>query len=300
MPVIGFLHPLSADAVADNVNAFLHGLSEAGRVEGRNVAIEYRWAEGQYDRLSGFARDLVARPVTAILAGATASAMAAKSATATIPIVFTGVGADPVELGLVASLNRPGGNVTGVSVLTISLTAKRLELLRELVPAADVIGILVNPSYPTAQTTLRDTQAAATMLERRLVVASAATETDFDTAFARLRDQGAGAVLVASDPFFLAQRDRLSVLAAQYKLPAIYEFRAFVAAGGLMSYAPSIGESYRQAAAYLARVLNGAKPADLPVMQPTKFELAINLKSAKALGLEVPQTLLARADEVIE
>jgi putative ABC transport system substrate-binding protein len=264
------------------------------------VTIEYRWAEGRYDRLPGFARDLVARPVAAILAGATASALAAKSATTTVPIVFTGVGADPVVLGLVASLNRPGGNVTGVSVLTIFLTSKRLELLRELVPSADVIGVLVNHSYPTAQTTLRDTQAAATMLERRLVVASATTEAEIDTAFAALREQGAGAVVVASDPFFSAQRNKLSALAAQYKLPSIYEFRAFVVAGGLMSYAPSIGESYRQAAVYLARILDGARPADLPVMQPTKYELTINLKSARALGLEVPPTLLARADEVIE
>jgi putative ABC transport system substrate-binding protein len=299
-PVVGFLHPQSLQAVADRVAAFREGLKDGGYVEGRDLDIEFRWGEGRYDRLPDLARELVGRRVTAIVTGATPAALAAKAATSTIPIVFTGVGADPVKVGLVPSLSRPGSNVTGVSILTIDLVPKRLELLRELAPAATTIAALVNPTNPNAEVTTRDMTSAAGSLGRKLVVAKAATEADIQTAFSKFAQERADALLVDADSFFLAQRYRLVALTARHALPAIYEFREFASTGGLMSYGPNANASYRQAAAYVTRILKGEKPADLPVTQPTKFELVINLQTANALGFDVPATLLARADEVIE
>jgi putative ABC transport system substrate-binding protein len=300
-PVVGFLHSGPAASNAHLVDAFLRGLTEAGYVEARNVAVEYRWAEGHYDRLPGLALELVRRPAAVIFGGAPPAAMAAKAATTTIPIVFVS-GDDPVKSGLVETLNRPEGNVTGISLFSGSqLGAKHIELLHELAPAASTVALLANPDNTTqtqAQTEL--TEAAARRFGLRLHVLNASTVSDLDRAFATLAELRIGGLVVGGDPFFTSQRDRLIALAARRAMPAIYNLRQFVTAGGLMSYGSSITDAYRQAGIYSGRILKGARPSDLPVMLPTKFELAVNLKTAKDLGLEVPPTLLARADEVSE
>jgi putative ABC transport system substrate-binding protein len=299
MPIIGFLNGASAAGYAPMVAAFRRGLKELGYVEGQNVAIEFRWAEGQYDRLPALATDLVRRQATVIAATSTPAAQAAKAVTSTTPIVFT-TGADPVELGLVASLNRPGGNVTGVSFLVNELTAKQLEVLHQTIPREGLIGFLVNPAFANAASQMREAQNAAHALGHQLVVLTARTESEIDAAFATLVQQRARGLLTISDPFLNSRRDQLVALAAHHSLPALYPVRDYVVAGGLMSYGTSITDAYRQVGDYTGRILKGEKPADLPVMRPTKLELAINLKTAKALGLDVPPTLLALADEVIE
>jgi putative ABC transport system substrate-binding protein len=297
LPVIGFLNGQSP---ADQA-AFRQGLKDAGFVEGQNVAIEYRYAEGQYDKLPAFAADLVRLQVSVIVAtGTVRAALAAKAATSTIPIVFN-IGGDPVAFGLVSSFNRPGGNVTGVSFLGKEIGSKRLELLHELVPAATAIGVLANPANPNSQSETSDVRAATRVLGLRIQVESASGERDLDAAFARFVQQRVSALYVAGDAFFNnAWRDRLVALSARHAIPASYEVRDFVSAGGLMSYGSSIDDASRQAGVYIGRILKGEKPADLPVMQPTKFELVLNLKTAKALGLVVPAKLLALADEIIE
>jgi putative tryptophan/tyrosine transport system substrate-binding protein len=300
MPAIGFLASGPPGPNAPNVAAFHQELSETGYVAGQNLAIEYRWAEGHYDRLPSLAADLVGRKVDLIAtSGGDISALAAKKATSTIPIVIA-IGGDPVAAGLVASLARPAGNVTGVTILAVELTAKRFELLSELVPQARVVGLLVNPNFTDAERIMRDAQEAAAVKGTQLHILKASTENEVDFAFASLVQLQAGALVVANDPFFFSQRDRLVALASRHAVPAIEFTREFAAAGGLISYGPSITDAYRQAGIYAGRILKGAKPADLPVQQPTRFELVINLKTAKALGLTVPQSLLARADEVIE
>jgi putative tryptophan/tyrosine transport system substrate-binding protein len=300
MPVIGFLSTRSPGEAALFVSGFNRGLSEAGYVEGQNVAIEYRWAEGSYDRLPGMAADLVGRKVDVIAtSGGINSALAAKRATSTIPIVFA-TGTDPVADGLVASLARPGGNLTGLGGLNVELMPKRLELLSELVPQARVIAILVNPDNTNAELVIRGMPEAARAKGLQLQILKATTESDLDTAFATLVQQHVGALIVGNDTVFFSRRNHLLELAARHAVPAIYEFRAFATAGGLISYGPSLPAIYHQAGVYAGRILKGEKPADLPVQQPTKFELVINMKTAKALGLTVPQSLLARADEVIE
>ncbi len=299
-PVIGFLNNQGLAGRTYQVEAFRNGLSELGYSEGNNVTIEYRWAENQYDRLPALATDLVRRGVTVIAAtGGAAAAHAAKGATSTIPIVFT-AGSDPVEAGLVASLNRPGGNVTGVSFLTDALGAKRVGLLREVMAQPGTIAVLMNPKGPDAERQSRELPSAAAAIGQSVEIVNAASEGEIDAGFAAMSRARAGALLVGADPFFNDQRERIVALAAQLGLPAIYESRAFVASGGLMSYGASIADAYRQAGVYVGRILKGEKPAELPVLQAIKFEFVINLKTAKALGIEFHPQLLAIADEVIE
>ena len=299
MPVIGFLNSASPETFAPFVVAFKSGLNEAGYVEGRNVAIEYRWAEGKYDQLQVLAAELVRQQVAIVVAtGGTNSAVAARAATATIPIVFNTV--DPVKDGLAASFNRPGGNATGVSLFANALAPKRLELLRELLPSAAVIVVLLDATSTDAEIQLREVQAAADSVNQQIYTLTIGTDREFDTAFASPVLRQAGALLVAGSPFFTSRRDQIVALAARDSVPAIYEWREFAAAGGLMSYGTSLRDAYRQVGVYAGRILKGEKPADMPVVQPIKFELVINLRTAKALGLEIPPSLLARADEVIE
>ena len=299
LPVVGLLSGNSPVAAADDLAAFRQGLNDTGYVEHRNVGIEYRWAEGQYERLPAMAADLVRRQVIVIYAGPTAAALAAKAATTTIPIVFSTAG-DPVQLGLVVSLNRPGGNLTGATFYTAQLASKQLELLHELVPKAVVIGVLANPNAPTAEPQIGELQVAAKALGLRLQVLAVGSEGDVNTAFATLVAQRADAMFVTADAFFRSRREPIVALAARHQLPTMYFARDFVASGGLICYTSSNLDANRQCGVYTGRILKGEKPADLPVVQPTKVELVINLKTAKALGLDVPPSLLARADEVIE
>jgi len=299
MPVIGFLSSEGSGALAARLTALRQGLSEAGYVEGQNVAIEYRWAEGHYDRLPALAADLVGRKVDVIVtSGGNFSALAAKNATSLIPIVFLS-GGDAVEEGLVASLARPGGNLTGVTCLCIELWGKRVELISELVPEARVIAHLVDPNFPSAESAIKAVQEAAREKMLQLRILKAATDSEMTAAFESLVELQAGALIVG-DPFFLGRPEQVATLAARYAIPTIYDFRVYVAAGGLISYGTSLTYTYRKAGTYVGKILKGAKPADLPVEQPARFELVVNLKTAKDLGLTVPPSILARADEVIE
>jgi putative tryptophan/tyrosine transport system substrate-binding protein len=299
MPVIGFLHSASPPPFARLVAAFQEGLSENGYVEGRNVAIEYRWAYGQYDRLPALAAELVERQVAVLLGFGPVASLVAKAATATIPVVFS-TGDDPVKVGLVSNLNRPDGNVTGVQIFTGELEPKRLGLLSQMVPQASLIAMLVNPGSPQSEVLVNDAQAAASAIGRQVFAVHASTERDFDTAFGTIAQRQAGALLVSNDIFFNSMRDKLAALAARYRVPAIYEFREFAVAGGLMSYGTALTDVYRQVAIYAGKILKGTKPAELPVFRLTKFEFVINLNTAKALGIEVSPDLSAIADEVIE
>jgi len=299
MPVVGFLDPTSLDKYAPFVAAFRNGLSEVGFVEDRDVTIEYRWAEGKYDRLPMMAADLVKRQVAVIVATGITAARAAKAATETIPIVFN-TGGDPVKFGLVGSLNRPERNVTGVASLGKVLVAKQFELLHEIVPNADAVAFLVNQNNAVATLDTSDARAAAAALKKKLIVVKAATRDEIETAFRSIIEQGGGTVVVQTDPFFLGRRDQIVALAAQTRIPAIYYLSDYPAAGGLMSYGSSLADALRLVGNYTGRLLKGATPADLPVQQSVKVELVINLKTAKSLGLTVPASLLAAADEVIE
>ena len=298
VPVIGFLNSASRDGYAPMVAGFRQGLKETGYVEGQTVAIEYRWAEGKYDRIPAMASELVRRQVTVIVANNPGN-LAAKAATTTIPIVFT-TSSDPVQIGLIASLSRPSGNVTGVTQLNVEVTPKRLELAHEIVPTATNIAVLVNPTNPNALTLSKDTEAAARVLGLQLHVLRASAESDFDTMFATLIRLRAGALVITADPFLFGWSEMLAALALHHAVPAIFQDHAFVAAGGLMSYGGSLPYSYRLAGIYAGRILKGEKPADLPVQQATKIELIINLKTAKALGLTISERILDLADEVIE
>jgi putative ABC transport system substrate-binding protein len=300
MPVIGFLNAASLDGYRPMVAAFRQGLQESGYVEGQNVAIEYRWADNQIDRLPALAADLLHRQVTVIAATTTAAAVAAKAATTTIPIVFE-MGGDPIRLGVIASLNRPGGNVTGVTNLNAEVAPKRVELLHELVPTASVIALLINPTNPAlAEPVSRASQAAAHTLGLHLHVLNASTERDFDAVFANLIQLRAGGLVIGPDAFFAARSEQLAALAVRHAVPAVFENREFVAAGGLVGYTGSIADAYRLAGVYVARILKGEKPGELPVQRSTKVEMFLNLKTATALGITVPLPLLGRADEVIE
>ena len=300
MPVIGFLHAGSADDSVHYAAAFRKGLSESGYVVGKDVTIEYRWAEGRFDRLPVLVADLVRRQVAVIVAsGGAPAALAAKAATATIPIVFQ-MGDDPVKFGLVPSLNRPGGNITGQSGQNAELGPKRLELLHEVVPAATTLALLINPTNLNAETLSTDLHAAARTLGLQLQVLYASAEREIDTVFATLLQLQARGLMIGHDAFFNNQNERLAALALRHAMPAIYQFGEFAAAGGLMSYGPDLADGYRRGGVYAGRILKGEKPGDLPVLQPTKFEFVINLKTAKALGLTIPETLLATADEVIQ
>jgi len=300
LPVIGFLGAPSAAPYARYVAAVHQGLKEVGYVEHQNVAMEYRWADSQYDRLPALAADLVSRRVAVIVPiGGSPAVLAAKAATSTIPIVFN-LGADPIELGLVTNLSRPGGNITGIAMMALEIETKQLQLLHELAPTSTSIAILLNPSSGQAQTQEREAQEAARVLGLQVLVLKASTEREIEQAFAALVRERAGALLVGADTFFVSQATLFVVLTARHSIPTIYPFRPYVDAGGLMSYGASLLDSYRQTGVYAGRVLKGEKPADLPIVQPTNFELVINLKTARAVGIAIPPTLLARADEVIE
>ena len=300
MPVVGFMSGRATEDSAHLVDAFKKGLADTGFIEGQTVAIEYRWANGNYDRLPALAADLVARKVAVLVGvGGDVSAVVATKATKTIPVLF-GMGGDPVKAGMVASFNHPGGNVTGYTLWTSEMESKRLGLLRELVPAVPLIGILLNPKFPPTVQELADLEPAAKAVNQRLYAARADDDAELDAALAALAQQRVGAFLVTASPYFDMRRDRIIGFAAQNRLPAIYQFREYAVAGGLISYGPNIAESYQNGGAYVGRILKGEKPADLPVLQPTKFDFVINLKTAKALGLNVPPTLLAEAGEVIE
>ena len=299
LPVIGYLESASQGQFADLIPAFRKGLSETGYIDGQNVKIEYRWAEGQYDRLPTLTAELVRDHATIIFTTALISAQAAKGVTTTVPIVFVS-GPDPVQFGLVASLNRPGGNLTGITLFTSTVGAKRLQLLRELLPAATTFAFIVNPSNTRADSDVEEMETAARALGQQIIVAKAGTDRDLETAFATLAQRSIQALVIGGDPFFNGQAQQLVALASHYAIPTVYPLHEFATAGGLMSYGSSISDAYRQAGIYAGHILKGANPADLPVMQPTKFELVINLKTARTLGVEIPPTLLARADEVIE
>ena len=300
LPVIGVMSGRTPEDSKHLMAAFHEGLGEAGFVEGKNVTIEYRWALGRYDRLPALATDLVKRDVAVLVAvGGDVSAVAARQATSTIPIVF-GTGSDPVDAGLVASLGRPGGNATGYSLVTNDLEPKRLGILHDLVPNAAVIGVLLNPNFPPAASQLAALENAAQVIAQRLAVFRASNDTELDASLASLVEQRVGALLVTADPYFATQRDRIVAFAAQNRLPAIYQFREYAVAGGLISYGPRITDAYRQAGLYTGQILKGAKPADLPIVLPTKYEFVINLKAAKALGLTIPSGLISFADEVVE
>jgi putative tryptophan/tyrosine transport system substrate-binding protein len=300
MPVIGFMSARSQEDSVDGLEAFRRGLKEGGFTEGENVAIEFRWALGDYTRLPALAADLVGRQVAVIVAaGGEPSGLAAKAATTTIPIVF-GIGGDPVKAGLVDSFSRPGGNVTGVTLLTSLMEPKRLGLLRDLVPGVALIGVLINPDFPPAALQLQQIEEAARAIGQRIVITKASNDDALEAAFRSLVQEGAGALLVTAAPYFDTRRDRIIAFAARQRLPAIYQFREYAIAGGLLSYGVSIAEGYHQYGIYAARILKGANPAELPVHQPTKFELVINLKTATALGLKISDNLLTLADEVIE
>jgi putative tryptophan/tyrosine transport system substrate-binding protein len=300
MPVIGLLDSTSPEVHPNLLRSFRQGLNETGYIEGRNVSIDYRWSDGQYSRAPDLAADLVKRQVTVITAiDGSPSALAAKAATGTIPVIFR-IGADPVALGLVNSLNQPGGNVTGVTTLTVEVGAKRLEVLHQVVPTATAIALLLNPTSPFAETLTRDVQTAARMLGLRIDVLNASTERELSSAFASSRQLRVGGLVIGTDVFFNTRSEQLAALAVRHAVPAVYQYREFVAAGGLMSYGGSLKDSYRLAGIYTGRVLKGERPADLPVQQSTKVELFINLKTAGTLGLDIPPALLARADEVIE
>jgi len=300
MPVIGFLSSRLPDEAKQSLTGFRSGLRTTGYVDGQNVVIEYRWADGEYSRLPGLAADLVRRGVAVLVAtGGEPSALAAKAATSTIPIVFT-IGGDPVKVGLVSSLNRPGGNATGVSLLTSLAEAKRLGLLNEVIPGAGVFDVLINPNYQQAEAQSREVQEAARAIGRPIQIVNAGNDQELEEAFATLAQRRVAAMLVTADPFFTTRRDRIIALAAQLKLPAIYEFREYTEAGGLMSYGISLKDGYHQAGIFTGQVLKGAKPADLPVQQSTKFEFVINLKTAKTLGVKFSENVLSLADDVIE